>query len=70
MEIHREMLREKSRIRTLTQEAVNEQIKGCIAPLTRQLEELIRLVQVLVTTPRPCHYSRADFCTTSGTAAY
>ena len=32
-------------IHTLTQEAVNEQIKGFIAPLTRQLEELTRLVQ-------------------------
>ena len=35
---------EVSEIQTLTQEAVNEQIRGFIAPLTRQLEELTRLV--------------------------
>ena len=32
------------KFQTLTQEAVNEQIRGLIAPLTRQLEELTRLV--------------------------
>ena len=33
-------------LQTLTQEAVNEQIRGFIAHLTRSLEELTRLVQV------------------------
>ena len=40
-------------IHTLTQEAVNEQIKGFIAPLTCQLEELTRLLEGMVTTPNP-----------------
>ena len=35
---------EVSEVQTLTQEAVNEQIRGCIAPLTHRLEELTRLV--------------------------
>ena len=42
-------------IHTLTEVVVNEQIKGFIAPLTRQLEELTRLVQRMVTTPHPSH---------------
>ena len=57
-------------IRILTQEAVKEQIKGFIAPLTRQLEELTRLVQEMVTTPHPSHYPRTDYITISGTAAH
>ena len=45
-----------SGFRTLTQEAVNEQIKGFIGPLTRQLEkQLTPLVQELVTMPHPSH---------------
>ena len=59
---------EVSEIHTLTQEAVSEQIEGFVVPLTRQLEELTRLVQGMVTTPHPGHYSRYDFGTTSGTA--
>ena len=55
-------------IQTLTQEAVNEQIRGFIAPLTRPLEELTRLVQGMTTTPHPNHYRRIEFGTTSGTA--
>ena len=58
---------EVSEIQTLTQEAVNEQIRGFIAPLTRQLEEFTRLFQGLVTTQHPDHYPRTDFGTTSGT---
>ena len=42
-------------IHTLTQEVVNEQIKGFIVPLTRQLEDLTRLVQGMVTQPHPSH---------------
>ena len=59
---------EVSEIQTLTQEAVNERIRGFIAPLTRQLEELSWLVQGMVTTQHPDHYPRIDFGTTSGTA--
>ena len=44
---------EVSEIQTLTQEAVNEQIRGFIAPLTRQLEDLTRLVQGMTTTRHP-----------------
>ena len=57
-------------IRTLNQEAVNEQIKGFIALLTRQLEELTGLVQGMVKTPHPSHYPRTDYSTFSGTAAH
>ena len=56
--------------RILTQEAVNEQIKGFIAPLTRQLEELTRLVQGMVATPRPTHYPRTDYHIISGTIVH
>ena len=61
---------EASEVQTLTQERVNEQIRGLIAPLTHQLEELTRLVQEMVTTQHPDHYLRTDFGTTSGTASY
>ena len=53
---------------TLTQEAVNEQIRGFIAPLTRQLEELTRLVQAMTTSRHPNSYPRTELGTTSGTA--
>ena len=59
-----------SEIETLTQEAVKVQTEGFIAPLTRQLEELTRLVLGMVTTPHPSHYPRTDFGTTSGTATH
>ena len=57
-------------IQTLTQEAVNEQIRAFVAPLTRKLEELTRLVQGMVTTPHPSHYPRTDFGATCGIATY
>ena len=53
---------------TFTQEAVNEHIRGFIAPLTRQLEELIRLVQEISTSRHPNSYQRTELGTTSGTA--
>ena len=53
---------------TLTQEAVNEQIRGFIAPLTPQLEELTRLVQRMTTSRQPNSYPRAELGTVSGTA--
>ena len=57
-------------IHTLTQEAVNEQFRKFITPLRGQLEELIRLVQGMVTTPHPSHYLRTDYSATSGAALY
>ena len=51
-----ENVEEVSEIQTLTQKAVNEQTKGFLAPLTRQLKELTRSVQKMVTTPQPSHY--------------
>ena len=60
--------REVSEIQTLTQEAVNEQIIGFIAPLTRQLEELTRLVQAMTTSRRPNFYPTTDLGNTSDTA--
>ena len=62
--------REISETQTLNQKAVNEQTKGFIAPLTRQLEELTRLVQGMVTTTHPSHYPRTDFGATSSTATH
>ncbi len=61
---------ENYEIQILTQEAVNEQIGCFIVPLTRQLEELTRLVQGLVTTLHQDHYPRTDFSPTSGTATF
>ena len=59
---------ENPEMQTLTQEAVNEQIRGFIAPLTRQLEELTRLVQEMPTSRHPNSYPRTELGTTSGTA--
>ena len=60
--------REVSEIQTLTQEDVNELIKGFIGPLTRQLEELTRLVQGMTAWRHPNFYPRTEFGNTSGTA--
>ena len=59
--------REVPEFQTLTQETVNEQIRGFIAPLTRQLEELTRLVQGRTTSRHPNFYPRTELGTTSGT---
>ena len=59
---------ENPEIQTLTQEAVNEQITVFFAPLTRQLEELTRLVQGMSTSRHPNSYPRTELGTTSGTA--
>ena len=45
---------------TLTQEAVTEQIRGFIAPLTRELEELTRLEQGMSTSRHPNSYPRTE----------
>ena len=60
--------REVPEFQTLTQEAVNEQIRGFIGPLTRQLEELTRLVQGMTTLRHPNSYPKTELGTTSGTA--
>ena len=62
------MSKESFQFQTLTQETVNEQIRGFIAPLTRQLEELTRLVQGMTTSGLPNSYPRTGLGTTSGTA--
>ena len=59
--------REVPEFQTLIQEAINEQIRGFIAPLTRQLE-LTWLVQGMTTSQHPNSYPRTGFGTTSGTA--
>ena len=61
---------EVSKINTLTQKAVNGHIKGYIAPLTRQLAELTRLLQGMITILHPSHYPGAEFRTTSDTAMH
>ena len=53
---------------TLTQEAVNEQIRGFIAPLTRQLEELTWLVQGMTTSRHANFNPRTELGATSGSA--
>ena len=60
--------REIAEFQTLTQETVNEQIRRSIALLTRQLEELTRLVQGMTTSQHLNSYPRTEFGTTSGTA--
>ena len=62
--------REVNEIQTLTQERVNEQIRGFIVPLTRKKEELTRLVQGMLTTQHPDYYPRTDFGATFGTVSY
>ena len=61
---------EVSEIQTLTQEAINEQVKWLIAPLSRQLKVLTRLLQGMMTTQQPEHYPKAVIGTTSGTVTH
>ena len=60
--------REVPEFQTLTQEAIKEKTRGFIAPLTRQLEELIQLVQGMTTSRHQDSYPRTELSTTSGTA--
>ena len=53
---------------TLAQETVNERNRGFIAPLSRQLEELTRLVQGMTSSRHPNFYPWTERGTTSGTA--
>ena len=57
-------------VRVLTEEVVNEQIKGFITPLPRQLEEVSSVVQEMVTTPLPSQYPRADYSAISGASVH
>ena len=57
-------------IETLTQEDANVQLKGFIAPPTRQLQKLTGLVQGMTTTRHPDNYSRTEFGTFSGRATH
>ena len=56
---------ENPEIQALTPAAVDEPIKGLIAPLTRQLEELTRLVQEMFTSKHPNSYLRTELGITS-----
>ena len=58
---------ENPEIQTVTQAAVDEQIRGFIARLTRQLEVLTRLVQEMSTSKYPNSYPRTEPGITSGT---
>ena len=51
---------EGAEIRASTQKKVNEQIKSFFAPLTRQLEDLTRLIQGITTGWHPNYHPRAD----------
>ena len=51
---------EDPKIRTLTREEINEQIKSFVAQLTRQLEVLTHRVQGLLVASHPKHYPRTD----------
>ena len=62
------VVEENPKMQTLTEEAIDEQIRGFIAPLTRQLEELTRLVQEMSTSRHPISYPRTELGDTSGTA--
>ena len=55
-------------VQTMPQKDVIEKIRGFIAPLTLELEELTRLVQGTTNTRHPIYYPRTEFGTTSGTA--
>ena len=60
--------RQISELQALIRETFNEQIRGFIAHLTHQLEELTRLVQGMTTSRNQISYLRSELGTTSGTA--
>ena len=63
-----ENVEEVPEFQTLTPEAVNERIRGFIAPPTRQQEELTRLVRGMTTSRHLNSCPRTELGTTSGTA--
>ena len=58
---------ENAEFQTLTQEAVNEVIRGFITPLNRKLEVLTRLVQGMTTSRHPNNYPWTELGITAGT---
>ena len=54
-------------LQMLTQEAVNELIRGFTAPITCQLEQLTRLVQGMTASRHSNFYPRTELGTTPGT---
>ena len=60
--------REIPEFQTMTKEAFKEQIRGFIAPLMRQMEELTRLVQGMSTSWHQNSHTTTALGTTSGTA--
>ena len=59
---------EVSEFQTLTQEAVGKQIRVFVASLTRQLDELTRLVQGMTTSRHPNSQPSTELGTTCSTA--
>ena len=59
----------ESGARILTQEEVDEQIKNKINPLTRQLEDLTRLIEGMSTAHRQNFSSRASTSANSSVAS-
>ena len=56
---HEDEVNGESKARILTQEDVNEQIRSCIAPQTKQLDGLTRLIQGMPSAQQTNIYSRA-----------
>ena len=53
------IVEDESEAGILTQEEVNDQIRSYIDPLTKQLEDLIRLIQGMSRAKQPNNYPRA-----------
>ena len=50
--------RDELEVHALTQEEVNEQVRNHIGPLTKQLQDLTRLIQGMTTAQLPTSYLR------------
>ena len=59
MNAHENGVNNKPEALILTQKEVDEQIRNCIAPLTKQLEDLTRPIQGMSTAHRPSLSPRA-----------
>ena len=68
MNTHENHTDNKSQTRFLTQEEVDKQIRYYIAPLTRQLQDLARLIQRMSTAHRPNLSPRAGTALSSSAA--
>ena len=60
MSAHKDNFTDKPKACALSQEKFDDQIKNCIAPLTKLLEELTRLIQGNSTALRPIFFPRAN----------